>query len=308
MKTNNIIRSYVIRGFLIGLFFPILGILMSCCAFSPSGNEVSLIVLHKSFPLLWVIDSAPIVLGLISFIVGSQVQKGNLKLNSQVKSTNEVLLLKNEELEKFLLEKEVLLKEVHHRVKNNLQVVNGLLSLQASFLDDKKLQAIFQYSQQRITSMAMIHEMLYHSDDLSKIDINEYITKLIDELISAFKLPTKIIKLELDASCWFSIDTAIPLGILINEIVTNSLKHGFEKKEEGKIKIQIQKLEAPNYTMTISDNGVGFNGGLDGEQSKTLGLLLISQLAIQVNGTITKDKTETGTQYSLNFQEIANKR
>lgn len=307
MKTNNVIRSYVLKGILIGMLFPILGIVMSCFVFSPVGFKPSLVALHKAFPLLWIIDSAPIILGLISYQVGSKVQRSDRQFNIEIERSNETLLTKNTELEKLLLEKEVLLKEVHHRVKNNLQIVNGLLNLQASFLDDKKVQRVFQYSQQRISSMSMIHEMLYHSNDLSIIDFEEFSKNLIAELIKTSKLPDITISTKIEVSCKLNIDTAIPLGILINEIVTNSIKHGFVGKKTGAINLQIKKITDARYTLIINDTGVGFEGGLNGEEPSTLGLLLIDQLVIQINGMITKNQTDIGTQYTLNFQEITQK-
>ena len=187
MKEKNQIIPYIRNGFLIGLLFPILAIIICVFLLTPDNYEFSLSEIHKDFPLLWIIDSAPIVLGLISFFVGNKVNNENSKHHIETEKFNQELTDKNLQLENLITEKEVLFKEVHHRVKNNLQIITSLLSLQSSFISDEQSKALFRYSQYRINSMAVIHEMLYKSEDISKINYGDYAEKLISGLITSMK-------------------------------------------------------------------------------------------------------------------------
>ena len=207
------------------------------------------------------------------------------------------------ELEERNAEKEILLKEIHHRVKNNLQVITGMLSLQAAFIEDQKVKNIFSYSQYRINSMAMVHEMLYKTEDLASIDFQEYLDKLVCDLCKSFRGDNSDIKYTVSSSIKLNVDTSIPLGLLINELVTNSLKYAFKEAQEGEIKIAIEALKYPNFKMEISDNGVGFDSETF-RNSNSLGLKLIHKLALQLNGNIEKDNSKKGTHYILTFQEI----
>ena len=147
---------------------------------------------------------------------------------SELRETLDQLTQINKELSIRNQEKEILLKEVHHRVKNNMQIITSLLSLQSFNITDKNTKKLFRNSQHRINSMALIHEMLYQSENLSKINYSQYLKQLIDNLISSFKGNKHSISIDLDVpDMYLNIDTAIPLGILINEILTNSLKYAF---------------------------------------------------------------------------------
>lgn len=305
MRKKGITGPYVVKGILIGLLFPVCSILICHFVLSDAESKFSLSQLHKDFPLLFVIDSAPVVLGLISFIVGSQVEKSHEEMSVRLTEANEKLTTKNSLLEEMNVEKEVLLKEIHHRVKNNLQIITSLLSLQSSFIEDEKMRALFRYSQYRINSMAMIHEMLYKTDDVSKINYDEYVKMLISNLIVSMKGTDSAVKLEVDVpKIQLNIDTAIPLGLLINEIVTNSLKYGIVDDKAGVLSIEIKNIRHEEYKMTISDDGVGFGDGINFRSSNSLGLMLIHRLSIQLKGNVEKDNTYAGTKYTLNFQEI----
>ncbi|MFT6502985.1 MAG: two-component sensor histidine kinase [Crocinitomicaceae bacterium] len=305
MERKAVIGSYVVKGILIGLLFPICSILLCYYWFSGPENPFSIIQLHKDFPLLLVIDTAPVVLGLISFLVGSQVDKSYANFTKQITEANEGLTEKNNQLEGLNVEKEVLLKEIHHRVKNNLQIITSLLSLQSSFIEDDTTKALFRYSQYRINSMAMIHEMLYKTEDVSKISYNEYVQMLVSSLIVSMKGTANNVETEVNVpDIHLNIDTAIPLGLLMNEIVTNSLKYGLKDDSAGLIKIEIANVRHNEYKMTISDNGVGFAEGINFRNSNSLGLMLIHRLTIQLKGNIEKENTFDGTKYILNFQEI----
>lgn len=209
-------------------------------------------------------------------------------------------------------EKAVLLKEIHHRVKNNLQVITSLLSLQSNFLKDQKQRKIFADSQYRINSMAIVHELLYQSDNLAKLNYKDYLEKLSDYLISSIKGINNKVELELDVgNIKLSIDTAIPLGLLINEVITNSLKYGIPGDNMGCISIKIyealadkKSLRKPSFILEIGDDGVGFPDTVNYRNSKSLGLKLIHNLTRQLEGTITKDLSKKGTNYILAFKEI----
>ncbi|CAM4098910.1 sensor histidine kinase [Zobellia roscoffensis] len=220
------------------------------------------------------------------------------KKNTRIDSLNQTI--KNR-----LNERDTLLKEIHHRVKNNLQVITSLLSLQSSFIKDDKIKGLFRYSQYRINSMAIIHEMLYRSKDLSRINYGDYVQQLATTLVSSMKGSDKKIDLKIVAEeLHLNLDTSVPLGLMINEIITNSLKYGFKNKNEGHIAIKFEKLQYPNFLLHIGDNGTGFSDEIDFRNTKSLGLKLIHMLTLQLKGTIEKDNTENGTHYIITFQEI----
>ncbi|BDS10082.1 PAS domain-containing protein [Aureispira anguillae] len=215
----------------------------------------------------------------------------------------EALLISNEE-------KDVLLKEIHHRVKNNLQVITSLLSLQSSYLASNEQRKLFTDSQYRINSMAMVHEMLYQSDNLSKVDYQDYLSELSQFLIRSVKGSSNNIHLILDVpKMSLGIDTAIPLGLLINEVLTNSLKYGVQGNDKGTISIKIRrkindKSEKPSFVLEIGDDGAGYPDTINFRNSNSLGLKLIHNLTRQLEGTLEKDNTRKGTNYIICFNEI----
>jgi PAS domain S-box-containing protein len=203
-----------------------------------------------------------------------------------------------------LQEKEVLLKEIHHRVKNNLQIITGLLELQSSSILDEKVKELFRSSQHRINAMSGIHEMLYQGDSLSNIDYSDYLNNLFSTLLLSMKGSNSDIQFNIKVdSIKLNIDTAIPLGLIINEIATNSLKHGVTNDSDGIINVEINKMDLSNYEMLIGDNGVGISNNA-GQGGKTLGLKLIKQLTKQLKGSIELDESKQGTNYIIKFQEI----
>ncbi|UII78920.1 sensor histidine kinase [Flagellimonas sp. CMM7] len=210
------------------------------------------------------------------------------------------------EIQERIDEKETLLKEVHHRVKNNLQTVSSLLSLQSRSIADKKISSIIKSSQNRVVSMAMVHEMLYKRDDyLSKIELKPYVKELCEYLVRSVKGNTNNVKVKLDIDeNKLSIDTVIPLGLIINETITNALKYGITEDEAGEIQISLRKLSEKRYEMYIGDNGIGYSDDIDPKTSKSLGLKLIYNLARQLRGSITRDSEKKGTYYRMEFEEI----
>lgn len=187
-----------------------------------------------------------------------------------------------------LAEKEILLKEIHHRVKNNMQIVSSLLSLQAGYLNDNKLQEVFNESRNRIKALALIHEYLYKSKELTKINFANYINDLVNNLFMTYSLDLKKFKfLLVFDDIDFDIDTSINLGIIINELVSNSIKHAFylERNSENIISI-ILKEDNNNIHITIFDNGVGIEDKKNFKDSDSLGLQLVHTLVNQLEGSL----------------------
>jgi len=209
------------------------------------------------------------------------------------------------ELEKKINEKETLIKEVHHRVKNNLQTISSLLSLQSRNVADKDVKDLLKNSQNRVISMAMVHEMLYMREDLSKIEYRSYVQELAEYLIRSIKGTSSNITLHIDIpDTKLNIDTAIPLGLLINETLTNALKYGVVDENKGEIHIKLRKNDTNEFVLNISDDGIGFSETITPKNSNSLGLKLIHNLARQLQGSILRDFSKKGTHYVIKFKEI----
>ncbi len=209
-------------------------------------------------------------------------------------------------LESSLKEKEVLLKEIHHRVKNNLQVITSLLSLQGSFIHDPFVSDIFKKSQYRINSMGMVHEMLYQSKNLSKINYQEYLERLTASLKRAMIRAEQDIAVVLDIpEISLNVDTAIPLSLIVNELVTNAFKYAFVGREKGQVTLILEALkDEQGFLLRLMDDGVGFSVELPTDKTPSLGLLLVRKLAKQLEGSLQRIAVEKGTEYRLLFQEI----
>jgi len=215
-----------------------------------------------------------------------------------------------EQIRASLGEKEVLLKEIHHRVKNNLQVISSLLRLESMHVKDKQGVEIFKESWNRVQSMAMIHEILYQSKDLGRIDFAEYTRNLAVYLLRSYAIYPDNVTLDINVDDVFlGIDAAIPCGLIINELVSNCLKHAFSEGKKGKIRVAFRldrNLAMGNMkagtelTLTVSDNGAGFPKDLDFQNVETLGLQLVSTLVKQLKGTIELDRSG-GTEFKITF-------
>ena len=201
-----------------------------------------------------------------------------------------------------LKEKELLLKEVHHRAKNNFQIIASLLNLQSQRITDKASRAMFQESQNRVRSMALIHEKLYTSEDLAHIDIAAYVHDLTASLFSTCIVSNEI-KMNIDVTddIFCTITTAIPCGLIINELVTNALKHAFPKERDGTITVSMTPSTNDSLILTVSDTGIGFPEAIDFNNTTTLGMQLVTSLVEQVEGTITFDRNE-GTTFTITFR------
>jgi PAS domain S-box-containing protein len=199
-----------------------------------------------------------------------------------------------EQIKASLKEKEILLQEVHHRVKNNMQIISSLLNLQSRHIKDEESLELFKSSQSRVKSMALIHERLYQSKDFTRIDVADYVQNLTNHLFITYGISRDDIKLKINIKDIFlDINTAIPCALIINEIVSNSLKHAFPNGKKGEIKISMHPLSKDEVELVVGDNGVGIPEDANLRNTKSLGLYLVSMLAEdQLHGEIKLDKTE----------------
>jgi PAS domain S-box-containing protein len=193
----------------------------------------------------------------------------------------------NEGLAKALREKDVLLREIHHRVKNNLAVMNSLLSLQAGFATDRVHRKMFTDAQTRIRSMALAHDLLYRSERLADIRSDEYIGNLLDYLIASISNVGKVVEIKKELEdLSFSLDTTIPVGFLITELVSNSLKHAFPDRNEGEIRVSLRSVGEQEFELMVKDDGVGIPEHVDLEDPQSLGLELVNTFVEQLKGQI----------------------
>lgn len=207
-----------------------------------------------------------------------------------------------EQIRESLHEKEVLLKEIHHRVKNNLQVITSLLNLQSGAITQPEVLAMFMESQNRIRSMALIHEKLYQSPDLAKIDFADYADNLARHLYRTYVVNTGLIKLTVDMeNIYLDVDSALPCGLIINELVSNSLKYAFPNERKGEVAIRLSRQEDGKLALRVQDNGVGLPAGMSVSNSKSLGLKLVHILTKQLAGQL-EYKLNPGTEFKIVFR------
>jgi len=206
----------------------------------------------------------------------------------------------NDKLKEALNEKEMLLKEVYHRVKNNLQVVSSLINLQARNVKNEATAELLKQSADRIKAMALLHEKLYQSKDLARIDFNAYIHSLADHLLFGYGVHSDKIRVNIRIDDIFlDVDTAIPCGLIINELLSNALEHAFPDNRHGEIGITFTQDQG-EFILVISDNGVGFPADLDYKKSASLGLQLVATLTNQLNGHMTLDRKD-GSTFTISF-------
>lgn len=199
--------------------------------------------------------------------------------------------------------KELLLKEIHHRVKNNLQVISSLLYLQSRRIQDRRVVEMFNESGNRVKSMTLIHQKLYQSKDMASVGFAEYVRDLTDALFISYGADPKVINLTLSIDDGFvGIDTAIPCGLIINELVSNSLKYAFPNGRQGSIGISMRRTEGNLVNLAVKDDGVGLPKDLDYRNTDTLGLQLVATLVEQLEGNIQLDR-ERGTEFTITFRD-----
>ncbi len=209
-----------------------------------------------------------------------------------------------EQIRASLEERGVLLREIHHRVKNNLQIIISLFNLQTHYVQDTNASKALREGQNRIKSMALIHERFYQSDGLSRIDFDDYIRRLTDNLLQTSGITSgKVVLNIISEKISLDIDTAVPCGLIINEVVSNSLKHAFNDGRKGEILIKFSHLNEAEYRLVIADNGVGLAPGFKLEESDSLGIQLIHALTDQIDGRLSVDSSN-GVKYTIDFKTI----
>ncbi|PYI87115.1 MAG: hypothetical protein DME26_07170 [Verrucomicrobia bacterium] len=206
-------------------------------------------------------------------------------------------------LQAALQEKEVLIQEVHHRVKNNLQVVSSLLNLQSNTVQDAQTREAFRESRDRIKSMALIHEKLYQSTDLARIEFSEYLRDLLVELFRSYGPKASAIRLQVEAPpVRLDLNTAVPVGLILNELVSNCLKHAFPGGKSGLVRIELQTEQATQFRLAVRDNGVGFPPDFDLGNIPTLGLRLVRILISQLGGALVIQRSGEWTECLVAFK------
>ncbi|MBT6228542.1 MAG: HAMP domain-containing protein [Candidatus Scalindua sp.] len=232
-----------------------------------------------------------------------EIKGNNIKLIKKITENKRA----EKQIKASLKEKEVLLAEIHHRVKNNLQIVSSMLHLQSNLTKDNKITEIMDDSQHRIQSMALVHETLYESHDFSEITIQHYLDELVRRLIAAYEQKTGTVTTKIEAEgIQLSIDTVIPIGLITNELITNSMKYAFQERKDNEIKVILNSTEVEGeFELIISDNGIGIQEDIDIRNSKTLGLLLVTNVVeLQLSGKL-EVKRDKGTEFKIRFKEIS---
>ncbi len=227
------------------------------------------------------------------------LQQAKDELEQKVAERTAELHKLNVQLQNSLDEKEVLLREIHHRVKNNMQLISSLLSLQADLIDDPRLLAMFTDSQQRIQSMALVHDILYRADDLARVDLADYIRLLITELCLSYRVDPGLVNVQMQLDEVFvGIDTVIPCGLLLHELISNCFRHAFASGATGEIRVELQSHATGILALVVSDNGCGFPEELDFRRTDSLGLQLVCSLTEQLGGNIALERAH-GTHFTI---------
>jgi two-component sensor histidine kinase len=210
-------------------------------------------------------------------------------------------------MENSLREKEALIKEIHHRVKNNMQVISSMLNLQATATNNEECRGILKGARTRIRAMSLVHEKLYQSQNLVNIDLGEYIQNLADHLFHAYQVKPDQIRLEMEfEKVPLDINSSVPCGLLLNELISNALKHAFPKYRKGVLKIGLRRGVENRVELRVADDGVGFPEGFDFRKADTLGLQIVNLLMGQLEATIELDR-KNGTAFTVTFRELSYK-
>ncbi|UTW65235.1 sensor histidine kinase [bacterium SCSIO 12643] len=249
--------------------------------------------------LKWILIAAVILA--ILFVIALYLLR---KRSSQKTRLQELIVnyeQKTQLVEKSLHEKEYLLKEIHHRVKNNLQIVSGILQLQAVHSKNKEFKDIMKQSQNRIQSMALIHQMLYQNDDIRYIPFKSYLEKLSTQIMSALMIDFNKIKINIiTEEIKLDVETAIPLGLIVNELVSNAIKYAYPNNQEGMIDVWLKQDSSEDYTLIVADDGVGLPNDFNLDSTNTLGLQLVRMLSKQMNSKLTY-RNNGGAEFSIKF-------
>lgn len=228
------------------------------------------------------------------------------KQEKLLKAKNIEISLQRDAIEIKEKEKDLLLREVHHRVKNNFQIVSSLLELQTKGIEDEKALEMANEGKNRVKSMALIHQKLYQNED-NLVNFDEYIQLLVEELTSMFASNQDISTSVNSENMKFDVDTAIPLGLIINELITNAYKYAFDESKVNELKISIDKSDNDDYRLIISDNGPGLKDSIDIKKIKTLGLRLVTRLVKQLQGSIIQTNLN-GAYFEIHFKDTNNRK
>lgn len=238
---------------------------------------------------------AILVLSLIFSIFTYRLFRQKKKVALDLEANNQIIKTQNED-------KELLLKEIHHRVKNNLQVISSLLDLQSDNILDKAALSAVEDGQSRVKAMALIHQNLYQNQDIGSISFEEYANQLVKQLASVYSSENKV-KVNLESTnIFFDIDTAIPLGLILNELVSNAYKYAFDEKVEGKLNVRLNQLSEGKYQLHVTDNGKGLDNDFDLTKAKSLGLRLVRRLSKQLYGSVEYHYNQ-GAAFSVTFKD-----
>ncbi len=265
------------------------------------------------FIVLLIVFNRSIVKPLNRLIVGTKnVSEGKLLPVTPVRDNEfgqlivffnemvENLRNKDEHINKSLQEKDILLKEIHHRVKNNLQIINSLMALQADTISDNNTLIHLRDIEGRIKTMGIIHEHLYKSRDFTSIFLDDYLYELVEHLFSSYMMDSGRISWEIQAEkIEIDLNASIPCGLILNEIISNAFKYAFPGDKEGSLQFTIDRIDG-HCRLTVSDDGIGFPDGIDLHNGGKLGMQLITSLTKQLNGTV-ELKLEKGTEYTITF-------
>lgn len=266
-------------------------------------NLLALVLSLFLVPAAYFLTDTVFVVALASVLITATILYNHRTLKG-LKATQKKVQSDNNRLEKRIAQDEILLKEIHHRVKNNLQTVSSLLSMQSRGVDDDNTRELLLNSQHRVISMALIHEMLYAYDDISKIRYQEYTEQLVTQLIRSVKGVDNNITLVIEMSdIKLGVNAAVPIGLLINEFITNTLKHGILGDSHGEISITLEKDKEDNLLLQLRDTGVGFSDTTLNGKPNSLGLRLINSLVRQLRGQLIKEDTDIGVHFKVYFRE-----
>jgi two-component sensor histidine kinase len=201
----------------------------------------------------------------------------------------------------LLQQRETMLREIHHRVKNNMQVMSSLLNLQSRVASNPDTSRMLQENQNRIHSMALLHEILYQSEDLAVVDFSKYVRRMVDHLFRSYGVDNRQIRLRAELNpVPLELDDALPCGLLISEVISNSLKHGFPEGQEGEVGILLRPQSATTVALVLSDDGAGLPAGMDWTTTRSLGLRLVRALALQLRASL-EIRSQGGTEVKLVF-------
>lgn len=254
---------------------------------------------HKQHSILQLILSGLLLITVLAFIYLINSRKKQLKIQKM----NAEISAKNKLIKESLSEKEMLLREIHHRVNNNLQMISGILALQQTHNTKESIKVILQEGQARIQSIALIHKALYHSDNFAKVPFDTYLKELVTVIRETYQKNGTVIQCDVDARhIALNIHTAIPLSLIVNEVITNSFKHAFKNRANGHISILLRKSN-DSYQLILTDNGIGLPDSFDPTNLHSIGFDLIIGLTRQLGGQI-RWESHNGTQIHITFNEI----